>query len=214
MHASTSGLRPRQRTFTSCTECRRRKQRCNQAKDRPCNNCARRYPPVNCVYENASPSPLDQVMDLRGSMVAQQVLGSSVGPHPSYVQTSDMGGLPATTANNYYSVPSSGYYAAAPSRTEYGTYQGESSSSSSRGQYSAVSSASSYATADAGYYQSNQMDYSAPETHSGYYPTSDQQQGSNWLSSTGDPGAFVGSSSEDYYYVEPDPHEMPSTSRG
>ncbi|KAH8747548.1 hypothetical protein BGZ57DRAFT_170254 [Hyaloscypha finlandica] len=41
-----AGMRPRQRTFTSCTECRRRKQRCNQAKDRPCNNCARRYPPV------------------------------------------------------------------------------------------------------------------------------------------------------------------------
>jgi len=27
MHSSTAGLRPRQRTFTSCTECRRRKQR-------------------------------------------------------------------------------------------------------------------------------------------------------------------------------------------
>jgi len=24
---------------------------CNQAKDRPCNNCSRRYPPVACVYE-------------------------------------------------------------------------------------------------------------------------------------------------------------------
>ena len=69
--------RPRQRTFTSCTECRRRKQRvlllssylvipvhllplnttnkkqCNQAKDRPCNNCARRYPPVACTYDSA-----------------------------------------------------------------------------------------------------------------------------------------------------------------
>ena len=25
--------------------------KCNQAKDRPCNNCARRYPPVVCTYE-------------------------------------------------------------------------------------------------------------------------------------------------------------------
>lgn len=49
MHGSAS-LRSRQRTLTSCTECRRRKQKCNQTKDRPCSNCARRYPPVACTY--------------------------------------------------------------------------------------------------------------------------------------------------------------------
>ncbi|RDW84843.1 hypothetical protein BP6252_02433 [Coleophoma cylindrospora] len=43
--------RLRQRPATSCTECRRRKQKCNQARDKPCNNCLRRYPPVECVYE-------------------------------------------------------------------------------------------------------------------------------------------------------------------
>ncbi|KAJ5041252.1 uncharacterized protein L3040_005800 [Drepanopeziza brunnea f. sp. 'multigermtubi'] len=66
MHASSSSaflLRPRSRTrtsprtITSCTECRRRKQRCNQAKDRQCNNCARRYPPVVCTYQSLSPPP-------------------------------------------------------------------------------------------------------------------------------------------------------------
>ncbi|PVH69501.1 hypothetical protein DL98DRAFT_661640 [Cadophora sp. DSE1049] len=43
-------IQTRQRASTSCTECRRRKQKCNQAKDKPCNNCARRYPPVPCTY--------------------------------------------------------------------------------------------------------------------------------------------------------------------
>ncbi|KAH7411373.1 hypothetical protein BKA64DRAFT_704478 [Cadophora sp. MPI-SDFR-AT-0126] len=45
-------VRTRQRASTSCTECRRRKQKCNQAKDKPCNNCARRYPPVPCTYDS------------------------------------------------------------------------------------------------------------------------------------------------------------------
>jgi hypothetical protein len=26
---------------------------CNKAKDWPCNNCVRRYPPVECVYTDA-----------------------------------------------------------------------------------------------------------------------------------------------------------------
>lgn len=42
-------MRQRQRASTSCTECRRRKQKCNRAI--LCNNCQRRYPPVPCVYE-------------------------------------------------------------------------------------------------------------------------------------------------------------------
>ncbi|KAK0670581.1 hypothetical protein QBC41DRAFT_221525 [Cercophora samala] len=37
-----------ERTTTSCGECRRRKQRCNQGQ--PCNNCARRYPQPLCEY--------------------------------------------------------------------------------------------------------------------------------------------------------------------
>ncbi|KAK4190699.1 hypothetical protein QBC35DRAFT_63754 [Podospora australis] len=37
-----------ERTTTSCGECRRRKQKCNQGQ--PCNNCARRYPQPPCEY--------------------------------------------------------------------------------------------------------------------------------------------------------------------
>ncbi|KAE9379627.1 hypothetical protein N431DRAFT_478585 [Stipitochalara longipes BDJ] len=40
------------RHATACTECRRRKQKCDQARDKPCNHCARRYPPPLCVYES------------------------------------------------------------------------------------------------------------------------------------------------------------------
>ncbi|KAH7355321.1 hypothetical protein BKA65DRAFT_498137 [Rhexocercosporidium sp. MPI-PUGE-AT-0058] len=45
-------IRTRQRSSTSCTECRRRKQKCNQAKNTACNNCARRYPQVPCIYDS------------------------------------------------------------------------------------------------------------------------------------------------------------------
>ncbi|KLU86664.1 hypothetical protein MAPG_05676 [Magnaporthiopsis poae ATCC 64411] len=37
-----------ERTTTSCSECRRRKQRCNQGQ--PCSNCARRFPQPPCEY--------------------------------------------------------------------------------------------------------------------------------------------------------------------
>ncbi|KAH8651569.1 hypothetical protein BGZ60DRAFT_420744 [Tricladium varicosporioides] len=60
--------RTRQRTSTSCTECKRRKQKCNQAKDRPCNNCARRFPPVECKYTEPKPkkqrSNLERLVEL------------------------------------------------------------------------------------------------------------------------------------------------------
>ncbi|XMA18111.1 hypothetical protein WAI453_010902 [Rhynchosporium graminicola] len=46
-------IRTRQRHSTSCRECRRRKQKCNQAKNTACNNCARRFPPVPCIYDNS-----------------------------------------------------------------------------------------------------------------------------------------------------------------
>ncbi|KAL2261452.1 hypothetical protein VTK26DRAFT_4143 [Humicola hyalothermophila] len=38
-----------ERTTTSCGECRRRKQKCNQG--RPCSNCARRFPQPVCEYK-------------------------------------------------------------------------------------------------------------------------------------------------------------------
>ncbi|KUJ15832.1 uncharacterized protein LY89DRAFT_685757 [Mollisia scopiformis] len=209
MSASNSSLRPRQRTFTSCTECRRRKQRCNQAKDM-CSNCRRRWPPVVCTYsEGSSPPPsFDSVIDLQDDHMAQPVLGSSGGSHQSYVQISqsNFNGYPATTmASNYYSAPPSGYYIpTATARPDYGgTYQGESSNSSSRNQYSSVTNTGSYAVADAGYYQSSQPDYSSAGTQGGYYPTS------NYYTSNGDPTAFVGANPAEYYCVEPDHDDVP-----
>ncbi|KAK4230276.1 hypothetical protein QBC38DRAFT_507611 [Podospora fimiseda] len=45
--------RPRaERLTTSCGECRRRKQKCNQGQ--PCSNCARRYPQPACEYKPSS----------------------------------------------------------------------------------------------------------------------------------------------------------------
>lgn len=207
MHGSSAG-RPRQRTFTSCTECRRRKQRCNQAKDRPCNNCSRRYPPVVCTYhQSASPPPsFDRIVDLRDEQVARQDYQTAdrgmSAPGPSYMQTtqSDTSGLPATSMSdhNFYD-NSRTYYSGSTTRHEYRTYAGDSSQH-------VVSSNVNYAPVDQSYYQSTQLSYSsAPATHSSYYSTSTTQGGGDWLSTNGDPSAFVGAGSADYYYVcDPD----------
>ncbi|RDL32434.1 uncharacterized protein BP5553_08890 [Venustampulla echinocandica] len=45
------GKKTRQRKIRVCTECRKRKQRCDQAW--PCHNCTRRYPPVLCTYADS-----------------------------------------------------------------------------------------------------------------------------------------------------------------
>jgi len=245
MHSSTAGMRPRQRTFTSCTECRRRKQRvflvsfkilwrleceltcekCNQAKDRPCNNCARRYPPVVCTYESSrsvsphflfsakvltisSPPPtIDRIVDFRDDQDSRQEVPS---PGPSYVQTSQssVNVTPTTTVSDGYYNSSYGYYSQQPARTDY--YQGESSGASYNASYS---SSANYAPVSAGYYQSVPTSYSTPTTSGGYY-SSPEQDGA-WLS-TGDPAAFVGAGSSDYYYVtDPDPgnHQGHASSR-
>ncbi|KAE9378640.1 hypothetical protein N431DRAFT_363266 [Stipitochalara longipes BDJ] len=50
MQQATAVKRTRRREAKSCTECRRRKQKCNPRKEGgPCGNCLRRYPPVACV---------------------------------------------------------------------------------------------------------------------------------------------------------------------
>ncbi|KAF4625310.1 hypothetical protein G7Y89_g12856 [Cudoniella acicularis] len=46
-HEATEG---RKTSNTACTECRRRKQKCDQKQ--PCKHCARRYPPPKCIYPN------------------------------------------------------------------------------------------------------------------------------------------------------------------
>lgn len=128
---------------------------------------------------------------------------------PAYMQTpqSNTSDVPTTsTSDTYYN--SSGYYASATTRADYRQYQGESSTSNS--QY--VGTSGSYA-ADGGYYQ-DQTNYSvagSTQGHTGYYPITDQQR-TNWLSTNGDPTAFVGAGS-DYYYVEPDTDEQASPRR-
>ncbi|KAK0104453.1 hypothetical protein ONS95_004742 [Cadophora gregata] len=51
-HDSAPPRRQRRRPQISCTECRRRKQKCNPRKDGPCANCLRRYPPVPCYVQD------------------------------------------------------------------------------------------------------------------------------------------------------------------
>ncbi|KAH6662778.1 hypothetical protein B0J14DRAFT_610169 [Halenospora varia] len=73
--------RTRQRTSTSCTECKRRKQKCNQAKDRPCYNCARRFPPVECRYTEPKPkkqrTKLERLVELNHDQLSSS--GSGAG---------------------------------------------------------------------------------------------------------------------------------------
>ncbi|KAK0614029.1 hypothetical protein B0T14DRAFT_293150 [Immersiella caudata] len=47
-----------ERTTTSCGECRRRKQKCNQGQ--PCSNCARRFPQPPCEYKSRRSSAVRQ----------------------------------------------------------------------------------------------------------------------------------------------------------
>ncbi|KAK3901686.1 oleate activated transcription factor 3 [Staphylotrichum tortipilum] len=59
-----------ERTTTSCGECRRRKQKCNQGQ--PCSNCARRFPQplceykpsIRCVWSKFPPAPQAGTEDL------------------------------------------------------------------------------------------------------------------------------------------------------
>jgi hypothetical protein len=127
-------------------------------------------------------------------------------PDPVYLQTSqsDYGDSTAATASSsqrtytssqgYYSTPST-------TRGDYGDFPNESSSTGI--QHMASSSGAS--DWDAGYYQQGQMSFSSPEQNHdvGYYST---EQTEDWLSPSGDPAAFIGTGSAEYYYVS-DEHE-------
>lgn len=152
---------------------------------------------------------------MRDNLVTQQDTGRGRGGDvsgPAYIQTSqsNVSDVPATsTSDGYYA--SHGYYAAATTRADYRQYQGEGPTSNS--QY--VATSGSYAV-DGGYYQ-DQTSYSVAgsthgQSHPGYYPITDQQR-NDWLSTNGDPTAFVGAGS-DYCYVEPDPEDQAPPRRG
>ncbi|KAL1840436.1 hypothetical protein VTJ49DRAFT_474 [Mycothermus thermophilus] len=59
-----------ERTTTSCGECRRRKQKCDQRQ--PCSNCARRFPQPACEYRTRRPSAV--------AMPQRPTFSSSVSP--------------------------------------------------------------------------------------------------------------------------------------
>ncbi|KAG9239576.1 hypothetical protein BJ875DRAFT_447771 [Amylocarpus encephaloides] len=204
MHGSTSNsLRPRQRTFTSCTECRRRKQKCNQAKDRPCSNCARRYPPPVCTYQSSSPTPppMDHVL----------TLGDEDGESDRTNQTNRSNApvnAPMVSTSQYYSGHSA--TSISPDQHAYGAYSTPSPPSRSDGRYYAdslnghpmiasTSGGEMYPVA-AGYYHTDHLGYSTTEASQdyGYLTASDQQQ---WLSSE-NPDVFIGTGTAEYFYVD------------
>ncbi|KAL2128387.1 hypothetical protein VTI74DRAFT_9257 [Chaetomium olivicolor] len=55
MHSPVPRAPRAERTTTSCGECRRRKQKCNQGQ--PCSNCARRFPQPVCEYKTSNRRP-------------------------------------------------------------------------------------------------------------------------------------------------------------
>ncbi|KAH8685916.1 hypothetical protein BGZ60DRAFT_103824 [Tricladium varicosporioides] len=213
MHgSSTNGLRPRQRTFTSCTECRRRKQKCNQAKDRPCNNCSRRYPQPLCTYQSSSPTPppMEQMMDFRSNREghhSSQTSRSNDVPSLAYVQPPQFySSHTATTVPNQtlYSTSTAYHSPSLTLRSDTRGYQGEGSS----GQQINTSAAGSDVFGG-GYYPTDQVPFSVTDSAQevGYYTTSDQPQ---WLSG-GDPDVFIGAG--EYYYVDDSEPPRPSGSR-
>ncbi|KAH7364706.1 hypothetical protein BKA65DRAFT_143372 [Rhexocercosporidium sp. MPI-PUGE-AT-0058] len=51
----------------ACFECQRRKQKCNKTRDRPCDQCARQYPPIKCFYKDSNePSRYPTAISLPG----------------------------------------------------------------------------------------------------------------------------------------------------
>ncbi|KAG9233343.1 hypothetical protein BJ875DRAFT_464418 [Amylocarpus encephaloides] len=81
------GKKSRQRTSTSCTECKRRKQKCNQMRDRPCHNCARRYPPVECIYVDAKTVPQKQRLESEEMQMMDPALSNAARYDLSPVKT-------------------------------------------------------------------------------------------------------------------------------
>ena len=190
-----------------------------------------RYPPVVCTYQSSrlatncfkcttadesfSLTPHERIMNqqddhrIQTSQPSYQLEHDRVNevPDPVYLQTSqsDYGGSTAAAASSSQQTytSSQGYYST-PSTTRE-DYRDFPSDSSSFRHTASSSSAGDYMTG--GYYQQGQMSFSSPEQNHdvGYYPTSDEQT-DDWLLPSGDPAAFIGTGSAEYYYVS-DEHE-------
>lgn len=187
------------------------KVKCNQAKDRPCNNCSRRYPPVKCTYQNSRsapvylnrwglnwyradspPHPSDRDIDTRDSNLGSQHTEMA---GPVHAQTSQ------PTINNFSERLASDDISQTPhsatlSTPDYRQYQTDNSIRNMH-YMPTTSGGGNYTTAS---YLQNQTNWSTTGvTTYGYYPTP-EQQATDWLSANGDPIAFGGVAS-DYYYV-------------
>ncbi|KAH8800883.1 hypothetical protein F5884DRAFT_541982 [Xylogone sp. PMI_703] len=96
----------RRRVRTSCTECRRKKQKCNRG--RPCSNCAKRYPPAVCrCTDEQSPPDMDGIMEFE---VVDNPLGAveeSCGSSPNYSEAEMHFTSPTTNANCSVSISTS-----------------------------------------------------------------------------------------------------------
>jgi len=136
-------------------------------------------------------------------------------PNPAYVGTSQSYYSGSTAAVASSSQQTYGYsqgYYSTPSSTR-GDYRGYPSGTASS-QHIASSSAGGYETGDGGYYQQDQMTFSAmAQSHdSAFYPTSSEQE-EDWLSPSGDPTTFVGAGSSEYYVSDDFEHSRSAPPR-
>ncbi|OWP05099.1 hypothetical protein B2J93_8312 [Marssonina coronariae] len=188
--------------------------KCNQAKDRPCSNCSRRYPPVTCTYESSSspPTSSDRSIDFRDVNKMQRSRineNEASGPAYSEVFAASPYDLPATSWSNAYH-NSTEYYAPATTRADYQQCQADGYLANAR---YVTTTSGNYTTAETNYEDQTSWKTTAESTHYGYYPDTEQQR-ADWLSINGDPAAFVGMASGNYYAHEPDLDDQASHRRG
>ena len=190
-------------------------KQCNQAKDRPCNNCARRYPPVACTYDSSRlklpkcssysstnvifsrGSTIERVIDLQEGTNSRDEEQPSSRPttyqvsSASYASQADGTAFPSQ--ENQLPSTSHPFYAPLESTTDYWQQQDDPWSTQN------LTSSTSSSSVTGGYYQSHD-DYeygsypsytTAAQSYGGYYSSAGAPAG-GWLASTGDPGAFVG----------------------
>ncbi|KAE8441055.1 hypothetical protein EG329_005917 [Mollisiaceae sp. DMI_Dod_QoI] len=102
--ASGTVKKTRRRTQLSCTECRRRKQKCNPRPEGGCGNCIRRYPPVQCIF---LPDPKKPKED--ASAVSQEVKGLDTPAAASASGSGSGSGSGSASSTNcapsYHAVP-------------------------------------------------------------------------------------------------------------
>ncbi|EMT68415.1 hypothetical protein NOF04DRAFT_15044 [Fusarium oxysporum II5] len=74
-------LRKRRRIVISCTECHRRKQRCDR--EQPCGNCKSRNKESACVYETGAPTAKQSKQTTKASPTYSDTFAKQAEPSPS-----------------------------------------------------------------------------------------------------------------------------------